>query len=81
MRKLLLGTIAAASLFQGSACKAHDGPTVWLIMRSSVSQGGNAIEKVPFSSVEACETAALKLDAIDGFGGRNRFFYTACLET
>ena len=81
MKKLLLASIAAAALFPGGPCKAHDGPTVWLIMRSSVKQGGNAIEKVPFSSVEACEAAALKLDAIDGFGGRNRFFYTACLET
>lgn len=53
---------------------------IWLIMRSSVVQGGNAIHKIPFTSMERCQEAELELESSDGFAGRNRFFFTMCID-
>ena len=53
---------------------------IWLVMRSSVSQGGNAIHKIPFKSMERCQEAELELESSDGFAGRNRFFFTMCID-
>ena len=53
---------------------------IWLIMRSSVIQGGNAIEKIAFSTMAECQEAELQLDSSDGFAGKNRHFYTMCVD-
>ena len=58
----------------------YNYPKAWLIMRSSVNQGGNAIEKIPFESMELCSQAELQLESNDGFGGGRRFFFTECIE-
>ncbi len=54
---------------------------IWLVMRSSVNQGGNTIQKIPFTSMERCQEAELELESSDGFAGRNRFFFTMCIDT
>ena len=78
------GALAAglleAFLFPPSLTKAHEGGTVWLIIRSSVSQGGNALEKIPFPTVEQCEEAGILIESNDAFAGKFRRFGTQCLD-
>ena len=64
------------------ALKSSSNPDakIWLIMRSSVVQGGNAIHKIPFTSMERCQEAELELESSDGFAGRNRYFFTMCID-
>ena len=42
---------------------------IWLLIRSSVAQGGNAMEKIPFNSRTKCEAAAMQLEGNDAFAG------------
>ena len=62
-----------------NAATDEDGK-IWLVMRSSVNQGGNTIQKIPFSTMERCQEAELELESSDGFAGRNRFFFTMCID-
>jgi len=58
----------------------NEDAKIWLVMRSSVNQGGNTIQKIPFSTMERCQEAELELESSDGFAGRNRFFFTMCID-
>lgn len=64
----------------GTFAKAHEGGTVWLVVRSSVSQGGNALEKIPFPTLEQCEKAGILIESNDAFAGKRRKFGTQCLD-
>ncbi len=77
-----LGEVKAAKKEALEVLKAssNDESQIWLVMRSSVSQGGNTIQKIPFKTMEQCQEAELQLDSSDGFAGRNRFFFTMCID-
>ena len=76
----LAGAAMAVALFAPFSVRAHEGGTVWLIIRSSVVQGGNSLEKVPFPTVEQCEEAGILIESNDAFAGKGRKFGTQCLD-
>lgn len=76
----LAAGLFAAFLFLPPLTRAHEGGTVWLIIRSSVVQGGNSLEKVPFPTVEQCEEAGILIESNDAFAGKGRKFGTQCLD-
>ena len=77
-----LGEVRSAKkeALQSLKASSNDSSKIWLVMRSSVIQGGNAIEKIAFSTMAECQEAELQLDSSDGFAGKNRHFYTMCVD-
>ena len=88
MNKLLAISIASVSIAIGAfpvIGKAHEGGTVWFLIRSTFSQGGNALEKIPFPTLEQCEKARTLIDSkredFAHWHDRDRYFGTMCIDT
>jgi len=77
-----LGEVKAAKkeALENLKASSNNDSKIWLVMRSSVNQGGNAIEKIAFPTMEQCQAAELQLESSDGFAGRARFFFTMCID-
>ena len=78
MRLTLIALLAAFGIFTGVETRAHEGATVWLILRYG-TLNANSLEKVPMPTMEQCQMQGAIWESSKNISNSGRMGFE-CLE-